>query len=171
MEPLDIAMLVLRVSVGAVAIAHGVNHGRNLDGTAAWFEKVGFRQARLQASLSAAGEVAVGSLLVLGLLTPIGAAGFAAVMVVAFWSIHRKNGFFIFRPGEGWEYVMTLLLCGLLIGTVGPGEWSIDHAAGIADDLDGWTGLLVAAVGGGGGSLLLLTTFWRPEAVEPAAAD
>ncbi len=160
MEPLDIAMLVLRVSVGAVAIAHGVNHGRNLDGTAAWFEKVGFRQARLQASLSAAGEVAVGSLLVLGLLTPIGAAGFAAVMVVAFWSIHRKNGFFIFRPGEGWEYVATLAVASTVVGIAGPGRISVDNALGLLDLVDGWTGFVVVLLGVAAAAGQL-ATFWR----------
>lgn len=160
MEPLDFAMLILRVSVGAVAIAHGVNHGRNLDGTAAWFEKVGFRQARLQATLSAAGEVGVGSLLVLGLLTPIGAAGFVSVMAVAFWSIHRKNGFFIFRPGEGWEYVGTLAVASTAIGIAGPGRISVDNTLGLLDRVDGWTGFVVVLLG-----LAVaagqLATFWR----------
>ena len=84
------------------------------------------------------------------------------VMAVA-WAInHRGNGFFIFRPGEGWEYVMSLLLAGLLLGAIGPGSWSLDEAFDIRDDLLGLPGLLVAAVAGLGGSALLLAVAWRP---------
>ena len=54
--------------------------------------------------------------LIFGLLTPLGAAGVIGVMVVAFAINHRGNGFFIFRPGEGWEYVMTLALVGVAVG-------------------------------------------------------
>ena len=69
---------------------------------------------------------------------------------------HRGNGFFIFRPGEGWEYVMTLGIVGVAIGALGPGEWSLDHAFDITDDLWGTTGLLIAAIGGIGGAIALL---------------
>ena len=51
---------------------------------------------------------------------------------------------------------------GLVLATVGPGQRSIDNAAGLTG-LWGWTGLLIAAAAGGGGCALLLLTFWRPE--------
>ena len=60
MDQVDTAMLILRVWAGTVMIAHGINHGRSLDGTANWFGKVGFKQPRLNALLSAGLEVAVG---------------------------------------------------------------------------------------------------------------
>jgi putative oxidoreductase len=100
---------------------------------------------------------------VLGLLTPVAAAGVVGVMLVAWITNHAKNGFFIFRPGEGYEYVMTLTLVGLAIGLLGPGDWSLDHAAGLQSHLAGWTGLWIAAGAGGGGALALLAIFWRPE--------
>ncbi len=168
MEPLDFAMLVLRVWVGIVILAHGINHARSLDGTASWFERVGFKQAKLQALASALVEIGVGVLLVLGLLTPLAAAGLAATMFVAFWSIHRKNGFFVFRPGEGWEYVATLAFSALAIGIAGPGEISIDHALGIADDVDGWVGFAIVL----GGVVLAagqLAATWR--APKPAGVE
>ena len=105
-----------------------------------------------------------GAALVVGFLTPLGGAGVVGVMAVA-WAInHRGNGFFIFRPGEGWEYVMTLGLCGALIGTVGPGEWSLDDTVGISDDLTGWAGLALSAGAGVVGAALLLAVSWRPPA-------
>jgi len=47
-------------------------------------------------------EIGAGALLVLGLST--GRRGrVVGVMLVAWITNHRTNGFFIFRPGEGWE--------------------------------------------------------------------
>jgi putative oxidoreductase len=100
-------------------------------------------------------------LLVGGLVTPVAAAGVVGVMLVAWITNHRGNGFFIFRPGEGWEYVMTLTMTGVVIAMLGPGQWSIDDAAGLLG-LAGWTGLWIALGAGAGGAALLLAGFWRP---------
>ena len=78
MEQMDAALLILRVWAGFVLIAHGINHGRTLDGTASWFESKGFRKARLNAFLSFANEIAIGIGLILGLLTSVAAAALAA---------------------------------------------------------------------------------------------
>jgi putative oxidoreductase len=162
-DAVDLALFLLRAGTGAVMLAHGVNHVRpNIDGTAAWFGSMGMRPPRLHAWLASITEIAGGIALVLGLLTPLGAAGVVGVMFVA-WAInHRGNGFFIFRPGEGWEYVMMLGIVGLAIAALGPGRWSLDHALDLTDDLAGWTGLLIAAVGGIGGGAALVATCWRP---------
>lgn len=161
MEQMDAALLILRVWAGFVLIAHGINHGRNLEGTATWFESKGFRKARLNAFLSFANEIAIGIGLILGLLTSVAAAALVATMFVAFWSIHRFAGFFNFhRPDEGYEYVTTLALVALALAIAGPGSVSIDSALDIADSLDGWTGAVIAGLG-----LLAaagqLAAFWR----------
>jgi putative oxidoreductase len=52
---------------------------------------------------------------------------------------------------------------------IGPGQWSLDDKLGIADDLDGWTGLLISAGGGLLAAIGLLAVFYRPPAKEPAA--
>ena len=166
-DAINLALLIFRCGIGGVMLAHGINHiwgGGKIEGTAGWFGSMGMRPALLQAWLASITEIAAGAALVLGFLTPLGGAGVVGTMSVA-WAInHRGNGFFIFRPGEGWEYVMTLGLCGMLIGTVGPGEWSIDHALDLVDDLTGWTGLLLSAGLGIAGAAVLLATSWRPTA-------
>ena len=98
----------------------------------------------------------------LGLLTPFGGAAVVGVMLVAWITNHRGNGFFIFRPGEGWEYVMTLTLAGFAIAVLGAGEWSLDHALEIFDP-PGLDGLLIALVAGAGGAAALLAVAWRPD--------
>jgi putative oxidoreductase len=168
-EAINLAMFIFRSGIGAVMLAHGVNHifgGGRIEGTAGWFGSMGMRRPLVQAWLASITEIVVGILLVLGLFTPFAAAGVIGVMAVAFAINHRGNGFFIFRPGEGWEYVLTLALCGVILGALGPGEWSIDHAIDLTDDLTGWSGLLIAAIAGLGGAGLLLAGAWRPEPAE-----
>jgi putative oxidoreductase len=164
-DAIDLALLIFRCGIGAIMLAHGINHifgGGKIAGTARWFGSMGMKNAPLQAWLASITEIGAGALLVLGLLTPLACAGVIGVMAVA-WAInHRGNGFFIFRPGEGWEYVMTLGLCGMVLGAVGPGSWSLDDAFDIVDDLTGGTGLLIAVLAGLGGAALLLGAFWRP---------
>ena len=162
----DLALLALRVMVGGVFLAHGINHifgGGKIAGTGRWFESLGMKPGWLHAWTASLTEIGAGSLLVLGLLTPIAAGGIVGVMVVAWITNHLKNGFFIFRPGEGYEYVMTLTVVGLVIAILGPGNWSLDHAAGLQSSLVGWTGLWIALGAGVGGALALLAWFWRPE--------
>lgn len=167
----DLAMLLFRCGIGTILAAHGYNHiwrGGKIDGTAGWFKSMGMRPPQFQAWLASITELAGGGLLIVGLLTPFGGAAVVGTMFVA-WAInHRGNGFFIFHPGEGWEYVMTLGLCGALLGATGAGSWSLDNALGIDDDISGWTGFGIAAGAGLTGGLLLLATCWRPPTTEDA---
>jgi putative oxidoreductase len=170
MDSVNIAALVLRLAVGGTMLAHGWNHafgGGKLPGTARWFESIGIRPGRIHALFATLTELGAGALLVLGLLTPLAAAGVVGTMAVAFAANHRKNGFFIFRPGEGYEYVLMIILVGCALGALGAGNWSVDHAIGFS--LTGWAGLAVAALVGGAGAGLLLATSWRPESVTSSA--
>jgi putative oxidoreductase len=170
MEGVNAGLLILRVIVGIVMFAHGYNHvfrGGKIEGTGRWFESLGMKPGKLHAWLASLTELTVGPMLIVGFLTPLAAAGVVGVMLVALITNHLKNGFFIFRPGEGYEYVLTLACVGLSIGAIGAGEWSIDDAIDL--DWTGWTGLAITAVAGIGGALLLLAVFWRPEKKDPAA--
>jgi putative oxidoreductase len=158
MTAIDGAMLVLRIVVGLSFFAHGVRHARTLDGTARWFERVGFKMAPLQARLSAFAELAAGAGLVAGLLTPIAAAAVVATMVTAAGSIHRFNGFFTFNKGEGWEYVNVLGTAAFVIAWLGPGSISLDHLLSI--DWGGTVGFLIG-VGGIVAGIAQLLLFWR----------
>src|SRR5919201_3557782 len=142
----NVSMLVLRVALGIVFLAHGINHvfrGGKIPGTARWFESLGMKPGVLHAWLASLTEIGSGALLLVGLLTPLAAAGVVGTMAVAWITNHLKNGFFIFRPGEGWEYVMVLTVVGVAVATLAAGRWSVDHAVGIFNP-PGWTGLVAA---------------------------
>jgi len=171
-DAIDLALFAFRWAVGAVFLAHGYNHlfrGGRVAGTARWFESLGMRPGRLHALLASWTELGAGTLLLAGLLTPLAAAGVVGVMLVAWITNHRGNGFFIFRPGEGWEYVMTLTFCGLVLAVVGAGRWSLDHALDI-ENPPGLSGLVTVLVLGAGGAAALLVGFWRPPAQEDGSS-
>ncbi|MFQ5555535.1 MAG: DoxX family protein, partial [Acidimicrobiia bacterium] len=101
----------------------------------------------------------------------LAAAGTASIMVVAYLTVHHKPGFWITaRPDEGWEYVATLVASSIAIGMLGPGEWSIDEGIDIANNLDGWIGLIIVGAGAVFGALQV-ATFFRPKDLEKAGTS
>jgi putative oxidoreductase len=177
MRNVDIASLLVRIALGITMLAHGYNHafgGGKLPGTARWFESIGIRPGRVHALFATVTELGVAPLLFLGLLTPLAAAGVLGVMLVALIANHLKNGYFIFRPGEGYEYVLFITFTALALGALGGGGWSLDHVIAdhsddLAEWLAGWRGFAVTAVAGGGGAALLLATCWRPPRPEQSS--
>src|SRR3954452_17603095 len=163
MHGVDLASLILRVVLGVTMFAHGYRHiwgGGKLAGTAGWFESIGIRPGKGHALLASVTELGAAVLLFAGFLTPLGAAGVLGTMFVALIANHLRNAFFIFRPGEGYEYVLNLNCVALALGALGGGRISLDYAFGI--DLNGWGGFLLTLCAGGGGAILLLATCWRP---------
>ena len=163
MNELDTASLILRLVLGVTLIAHGWNHGfgpGGLKGTAGWFESIGLRPAKVHAAVSSYLELAAGAALLVGFLVPLAAAAGVGIMTVAFVTVHRKNGFFIFREGEGYEYVMTMAFALTALAVLGGGQASIDHALDL--DLDGVAIGLGAAAAGVLGAAGMLVTSWRP---------
>lgn len=162
MDVTDIALTLLRLVVGGTMIAHGYNHwrgGGKIEGTARWFSGLGLRNGVAQAWASVVTEIGAGVLLILGLGTSFAAAAVIAAMLVAGLLAHRKNGFFVFE--EGYEYVLVLAVVSLVIGLLGPGWLSLDHAAGIA--ITGWAGGAVALGLAIVATAALFAAFFRPE--------
>jgi putative oxidoreductase len=167
-DTINLALLVARVWVGGVMLAHGWRHLQSVrsgPGMANWFESLGLRPGKLHAWNVTLTELAVGPALVVGLFTPAAYGGTAAILLVALVTNHWKNGFWSNSPGEGWEYTGTLAVLAMVLGTLGPGEWSLDDAFGIAFPFDAQKAGIVAIVLGIGGTAAFLATFWRPKAV------
>jgi putative oxidoreductase len=159
----NFGLLILRLCLGLFLAYHGYNKvfgSGGLSGTASWFGSIGFKWPALQARLAAFTEIGAGLLLALGLFTPLAGAGIIGVMLVAIIVAHWKVGFFIFLPNQGWEYCATIAIGALVLGTMGPGHWSLDHA--IDFSLSGWNGLILTFVLGVGGALGQLLVSYRP---------
>src|SRR5687767_13226447 len=105
---MDSGLLLVRVVLGAIMAAHGAQKlfgwfgGFGIAGTAGWLESMGFKQARLHATVNGLAEFGGGILLALGFLTPLGAAAVAGVMFVAIATVHWSNGFC--NSSGGYEF-------------------------------------------------------------------
>jgi putative oxidoreductase len=169
MTPYDVGLLVLRLALGVTLAAHGYNKffgGGRIPGTARWFESIGMKPGKFHATVAATTEMSAGLGLAAGLLTPIPAAGFVSLMLVAAWTVHRHNGFFIVK--EGWEYNLVLAVSAIAVATVGAGRLSLDWLIFGHNWLDGWTGLALSAGLGLAGAIGQLAIFYRPPAKQAA---
>lgn len=165
----DFTILVLRVVLGVTMAAHGYNKffGKGgLSGTAGWFDSMGMKPGMFHARVAATTEMAAGLGLAVGLLTPVTAAGFVALMFTAAWTVHRHNGFFIVK--EGWEYNLVLAVAAVAVAGTGAGAYSLDRllfgTSGFAEYLSGWYGLAIAVVLGLAGGIGQVVIFFRPPA-------
>ena len=159
----DVGLLILRLVLGLTMAAHGLNKffgGGRIPGTARWFESIGMKPGKFHATVAACTETAAGLGLAAGLLTPIPAAGFVSLMIVAAWTVHRPNGFFIVK--EGWEYNLVLAASAVAVATVGPGKLSLDYLIFHKNWMDGWAGLAISLGLGLAGAIGQLVIFYRP---------
>ena len=164
-DAVNVVLLIARVGLGLTLAAHGYGKffsGGRIAGTARWFDSMGMRPGKLHALLAASTELGGGLLMAMGLLTPLAGAGFVGLMIVAGYTDHRKNGFFIVR--QGWEYNWILALFAVTVASVGPGCWSIDGAIGLSNRFNGWGGLAISAGLGIVAGVGTLVVFYRPPA-------
>jgi putative oxidoreductase len=163
MTAYNVGLLILRLVLGLTLAAHGLNKffgGGRIPGTARWFESIGMKPGKFHAAVAATTEVSAGLGLAAGLLTPIPAAGFVSLMLVAAWTVHRPNGFFIVK--EGWEYNLVLAVSAVVVATLGAGKYSLDWLIFGHNWLNGWPGLLLSVLLGLAGAIGQLLIFYRP---------
>ena len=132
---LSLGLLILRVIGGLTIAVHGAQklfgwfEGPGLTKLSQGFEKQGFKPVWLWVCLVILGELGGGLSVAFGFLTPLGAAGMFAVMFMAIFKSHWKNGFF--NSKRGIEFPLQLLAIGVAIGIMGPGNYSLDAFFGI----------------------------------------
>ena len=132
---LNISLLILRVVVGLFLMGHGAQKlfgwfgGKGFTATIGLLKSLGFKPAGFWALLGVLGEFGGGLLLVLGLLTPLGALGVFASMLMAVLKFHWSKGFWAAKGG--YEYPLILAILGFVLGLMGPGSYSLDALFGI----------------------------------------
>ena len=123
---LDLALLILRVVVGVVFLAHGGQKlfVYGLDGVAGAFGQMGVPAAAITGPLTALVELLGGLALVAGLLTRLAGFGLAITMIGAIGFAHLTAGFF---APNGVEFPLTLLAASVAFAVAGAGRFSLDH--------------------------------------------
>ena len=152
---MDIGLLLLRLALGLTLVAHGTQKlfgwlgGPGLSGTGQFFTVLGFPPSRRHALMAALGETVSGTLLAVGLATPVAAAIVVSLMLVAIVAIHLGKGFF--AQNHGYEYPLVLAMAALTLAFTVPGSFSIDALRGLLRSGTFWgmAALLAGLVGGG----------------------
>lgn len=135
----DLGLLVLRVAVGVLLIGHGLQKvfgwwgGPGLDGFRDSLNDVGFRHADILTYVAAGGQIAAGVLLVIGLFTPVaaaGALGYLVTSVLAEATIAHQEARLSAFLTDGHEYQLVLLCAVAAIILVGPGRYGLDAGRG-----------------------------------------
>ncbi len=136
-----LGLLVLRVGLGVVLGAHGLQKlfgwwgGSGVSGFKNSLSDVGYHHADILAYVSAGGEIVAGVLLILGLFTPIAAAGALAFLINGLLATvsgsSRSHAFAFFLP-QGHEYQITLIVLAVAVVLCGPGRYGLDAGRGWA---------------------------------------
>ena len=137
----DLGLLVLRVAVGALLIGHGLQKAFGWwggPGFGGWEESLagmGYQHADILTYVATAGQIAAGVLLVLGLFTPLAAAGALAYLVngvlAEAMAAHEEARLSDFLT-DGHEYKLILLCAVAAIILTGPGRYGLDAGRGWA---------------------------------------
>jgi putative oxidoreductase len=128
-----VGLLVLRLGLGAVLMAHGAQKlfgwfgGSGIEGTAGGMESMGFEPGRESAIAAGLGEAGGGALLAVGLATPAAGAAAAGAMAAA-TSVHWEHG--LFGQKGGYELPLLLGVGAVGLGLTGAGTLSLDEATG-----------------------------------------
>ncbi len=124
-KTLDYGLLVIRLALGIVMIAHGAQKMFSFGhaGISGGFAQMGMPMPQIAAALIIAVELGGGILMLAGLFTRFVGAAFAFAMLVAAVLVHVPNGFFM---PTGYEFTLTLGAIALGLALTGAGRYSAD---------------------------------------------
>jgi putative oxidoreductase len=164
----DFAALALRSAIGPMLVLHGHNKvfgAGGLKGTTGWFDSLGLQPAAVHARMAAATEMGAGTLITLGLASPLPTAAVVGLMTTAAATDHRGKGFFVFKGG--WEYTAVVAIAATALAGLGNGRWSVDRLLGRKERSGALVAFGAAAMGVAAAGALLATSY-RPTKEEPA---
>jgi putative oxidoreductase len=162
----DLGLMILRVGLGVLFVAHGLQKafglwgGQGLNGFEQTLADAGFKHAGILTYVGAGGQIGAGVLLVLGLFTPVAAAATLAYLINSLLvavAAQPDSGYFAFFRPEGHEYLIMLIVMAAAITLTGPGRYGFDAGRGWARrPFVGSAAALVLGIGAGVGVWMLL---------------
>jgi putative oxidoreductase len=129
---LDLAVLVLRLSLGACFVIHGLGKlgivgPGNMAGFTSWLKALGVPAPEIQARMVMLTELLGGTLIALGLGTRVAAFFCCVTMLVAAFLGHKGGGYLITNNPPGNEYALNLAILMIVLILIGPGHYSLDY--------------------------------------------
>ena len=120
----DYAAFVLRVTSGALFIAHGLLKVNvfTVAGTVGFFESLGI--PGIFAYLTILAELVGGAALILGIGTRVVSLALIPVLIGATW-VHGGNGWLFSSEGGGWEFPLFWAMAQVSIALLGRGAFAI----------------------------------------------
>jgi len=125
----DIAILILRLALGCMFAAHGLQKvfglfgGPGIGGFSEMLSGLGFKPSIFWAYLAAYAELVGGILLAIGFLTRGAASVLLVLILVAAFKVHVSKGFFLSQGG--FEYTFIIFSVCLALILLGPGKFTI----------------------------------------------
>ena len=132
---IDLALLMLRVGIGGLVVAHGTQKlfgwfgGAGLAGTHTMIQGLRLRPAWLWMWIAIVSEVGGGLSFALGLLNPLGALGIFAVMLMSLILVSWPR---FWGWQNGIEYNQLFMIPAIAVAISGPGHFSLDVALGLS---------------------------------------
>jgi len=131
---MSVGRFAARVVIGGLFIGHGTQKlkgwfdGPGLEGTETMMASLNMHPPRRNALAAGVTETAGGTLLVLGLATPLASASLIGTMITAIRKVHLPNG--PWAAKGGWEYNAVLIAALVALAETGPGAVSLDRVRG-----------------------------------------
>ncbi|MEV1084112.1 DoxX family protein [Streptomyces sp. NPDC050211] len=126
----DIGLLLLRLAVGAVFIAHGWGDASQAGGAGANvanYRDAGIPLPELSAWFGAYMQLIGGIVVLFGALTRLIGGGFAVVMAGALIFVHRGEPLVMGQDGSGSGFAFIMLAASLALLGTGGGRFSVDR--------------------------------------------
>jgi putative oxidoreductase len=124
----DTAILVLRLALGIMFAAHGLQKafglfgGPGINGFSGMLSGLGFQPSLLWAYVAAYAELIGGLLVAAGFLTRGAASILLILIIVAAVKVHLGKGFFLSNGGFEYTFVIASMCIALMLS--GPGKFT-----------------------------------------------